>query len=293
MQQATQESIILAVNTLKKANRILITAGAGMGVDSGLPDFRGSSGFWKTYKNFRGKFHFTDCANPAFLQEHPAYFWGFYGHRLHLYRDTEPHQGFQILKEIVNLPNVKDYFVVTSNVDGHFQKAGFPENKVYEVHGSINYLQCSKCNTVTSAEKTTVKYDPETFEAFPPLPQCIDCKDVLRPNILMFNDGEWNHQRSHDQETEFYKFKNKFEEGDNVVVLELGAGEAVATIRYISESHRRQVKNCWLIRINPRDLKLSGGYYGKSFNENEERYIPIKETGLKALTEIRQELLKN
>ena len=98
----------------------------------------------------------------------------------------------------------------------------------------------------------------------------------------------------------------QFYRGDTIIVLEIGAGEAVATIRYISESHRRQVKkysfsflkkfseynSCWLIRINPRDLKLSG-YFGKTFHDDESRYIPIKETGLKALTEIKQELFKS
>jgi len=112
--------------------------------------------FWKSIflKNARIKIRY------------PEYFWGFYGHRLHLYRDTEPHYGFQILKKIANLPNVKDYFIITSNVDGHFQKAGiyyffflcqnfsgFPEEKIYEVHGSINYLQCSGCDDLFPAGK--------------------------------------------------------------------------------------------------------------------------------------------
>ena len=57
-------------------------------------------------------------------------FWGFYGHRLNLYRNTNPHKGFEILLNYAQKYK-KDYFVVTSNVDGHFQKAGYPENKVY------------------------------------------------------------------------------------------------------------------------------------------------------------------
>lgn len=69
-----------------------------MGVDSGLPDFRGAQGFWTNYKPFRNKFKFYECANPRFLHEHPRLFWGFYGHRLELYRKTDPHKGFTILK---------------------------------------------------------------------------------------------------------------------------------------------------------------------------------------------------
>lgn len=70
------------------------------------------------------RFTFEECANPSFLHSHPKYFWGFYGYRLDLYRKTEPHSGFKALLELCNKGNIADSFVVTSNVDGHFQKAG-------------------------------------------------------------------------------------------------------------------------------------------------------------------------
>ena len=91
------------MNTVKRAvqkirsnkkNKILIAARAGMGKDSGMPDFRGHDGFWNNYPPFRDKFNFYQCANPAFLEEHPHHFWGFYGHRLQMYRKTKPHKGF-------------------------------------------------------------------------------------------------------------------------------------------------------------------------------------------------------
>lgn len=112
-----------------------------MGVDSGMPDFRGDDvfilfneyllelfyhyqGFWKIFKPFSMKFSFTDCANPSFLHSHPKSFWGFYGYRLNLYRNTTPHLGFKHLLDICQMKNIVDSFVVTSNVDGHFQKSG-------------------------------------------------------------------------------------------------------------------------------------------------------------------------
>lgn len=54
--------------------------------------------------------------------------------------------GFHLLKKISE--KMKDYFVITSNVDGHFQQV-FDENHIYEVHGTIHYLQCSGCHTLT------------------------------------------------------------------------------------------------------------------------------------------------
>ena len=60
---------------------LLFTAGAGMGVDSGLPDFRGDKGFWKAYPALFGH-SFSDMANPSWFDSDPRLAWGFYGHRL-------------------------------------------------------------------------------------------------------------------------------------------------------------------------------------------------------------------
>src|SRR5262245_16873535 len=114
-----------------------------MGVDSGLPDFRGDAGFWKAYPPFaRLGLRFVDLASPRWFAEDPARAWGFYGHRLNLYRATAPHRGFDIL---LGWARDKPHgaFVFTSNVDGHFQKAGFDPARVVECHGAIETSQCA------------------------------------------------------------------------------------------------------------------------------------------------------
>jgi NAD-dependent SIR2 family protein deacetylase len=131
-----------AAKLILQADGVLLTAGAGMGIDSGMPDFRNENGFWNEYPALRGlgrRFH--HIANPAAFRRMPAVAWGFYGHRLALYRRVSPHPGFAQLKTIAaNLPN--GAFVFTSNVDGHFQKAGFAPERVAECHGSIHHFQC-------------------------------------------------------------------------------------------------------------------------------------------------------
>ena len=132
-----------AAAAIRGARALVVATGAGMGVDSGLPDFRGDQGFWNAYPVYeRLGLSFVDAANPDHFDEDPAFGWGFYGHRLHLYRETVPHDGYRILRswmEDLGLPA----FVVTSNVDGQFQKAGFDPALVHEVHGSIHHLQCT------------------------------------------------------------------------------------------------------------------------------------------------------
>ena len=64
-------------------------------VNSGLPDLRGKEGLWKAYRALGGEqVDFYRIACPAAFRTHPARVWGFYGHRLNLYRQTEPHAGF-------------------------------------------------------------------------------------------------------------------------------------------------------------------------------------------------------
>ena len=130
---------------IEDADAIVISAGAGMSVDSkdkdgnNLPDFRGEKGFWKAYPLLGKKMiSFSKIANPMTFKTDPSLAWGFYGSRFDLYKHTTPHKGFDALLEMVKN---KPYFVVTSNVDGAFQKAGFPEDKVYEIHGRINKFQ--------------------------------------------------------------------------------------------------------------------------------------------------------
>src|SRR3712207_5697228 len=80
-----------AAQLLDEADALLVCAGAGMGVDSGLPDFRGTHGFWKAYPALaRAGIAFHEIANPASFETDPSLAWGFYGHRLALYRATVP-----------------------------------------------------------------------------------------------------------------------------------------------------------------------------------------------------------
>src|SRR5450432_764407 len=89
----------LAAQEIASADALLIGAGAGMGVDSGLPDFRGNQGFWRAYPMYAArKLDFAAMADPRWFRSDPAFAWGFYGHRRNLYRATQPHEGFQILK---------------------------------------------------------------------------------------------------------------------------------------------------------------------------------------------------
>ena len=239
---------------IKEADAILITAGAGMGVDSGLPDFRGNEGFWRAYPPIaKLGLSFSEMANPIWFDENPSLAWAFYGHRLNLYRNTTPHNGFKILLNLVKEKN-ENYFIFTSNVDGQFQKAGFDEDKIYEVHGSIHHLQCTKnCTDKIWKNDEDITVDMDKFKALN-YPKCKNCRALARPNILMFGDWSWNRKRARIQEARYNRFV-KNNRKNKMVIIEIGAGTAIPTVRIEGENIAKRY-NAKLIRINPREFKI-------------------------------------
>lgn len=250
------DSVKLAAEVISSAGAVLIGAGAGMGVDSGLPDFRGNEGFWNAYPVFRERgLSFVDLANPQWFKGDPSQAWGFYGHRLLLYRRTQPHTGFSILAQLAgSMPG--GAFVFTSNVDGHFQKAGFPEAGIVECHGSIHHLQCAYGCTdrVWSARHVEIEVDESACRAIGELPSCPECGRTARPNILMFGDWQWVEHRTTAQDARLGAWLRATRDKHRIAKIELGAGMAVPTVRSTMERLPGT-----LIRINPRECSVPAG----------------------------------
>jgi len=126
-------------------------------------------------------------------------------HRYNMYTSTKPHEGFKMLLEMGEKLKKGNYFAYTSNVDGHFQKAGFPEAKVVECHGSLNHCQCDKCYKIFPVPMSKIPIDYENCIATT-LPQCPTCKCLVRPNVLMFGDYGWMGERTAEQVQNFSYF---------------------------------------------------------------------------------------
>lgn len=238
---------------IRRADALLLTSGAGMGVDSGMPDFRGDKGFWKAYPPYQHLgVSFSEMADPRWFREDPSFAWGFYGHRRNLYRRLPPHAGFDILKRwAASKPG--GAFVYTSNVDGHYQKAGFEEACIVECHGAINWEQCmAKCGIgVYAAPPGEIEVDETSMRA-QELPRCPNCGALSRPNVLMFGDWDWIGDREAAQ-SQRYDAWRKQQDG-LVAVIECGAGTGLPTIRLFSQRMARL--HGALIRINLREAQV-------------------------------------
>jgi len=265
------EQIERAAAALREADALSVCAGAGMGVDSGLPDFRGTEGFWRAYPIIaRLGLSFEEMANPAWFERDPHLAWAFYGHRLNLYRRTDPHRGFNYLLEIGSR-KAHGCWVFTSNVDGQFQKAGFPPERIVECHGSIHHFQCSEpCGSdVWEAEGGGIRIDEVTFRASEPSPKCRHCSAVARPNVLMFGDPAWLDHRTRAQQQRFMVWVRTLEEsGAKFVVIEVGAGTVIPTVRLTSERMAERLRGT-LVRINPREATVPNHAIGLPLSASE------------------------
>lgn len=239
------------IDILNNANVLFLYTGAGMGVDSGLQTFRDTDGFWEKHPNIGElKLGFKDIANPKNYLKHPEIGMNFYRERLQNYQKTEPHSGFY---DLLNYGKSLKHglFSITSNVDNHFNKAGFPKNRIYEIHGNLNYWQCSdyncsRKNFLGGLIEKNISPDINVFDL--DLWTCPNCGRYLRPNICMFEDFDWFSSKYNMQNSllDEFNYKTEFEP---TCVIEIGAGDAIATIRRSAEltAYKRKTK---LIRIN-------------------------------------------
>ncbi|MFZ6692118.1 SIR2 family NAD-dependent protein deacylase [Undibacterium sp. SXout20W] len=244
-----------AIELIVQSDAIIIAAGAGMGVDSGLPDFRGNAGFWNAYPALGTRnIPFHEIASPAAFRRRAQEAWGFYGHRLALYRRTVPHVGFQILLEWAKAKPA-GYSVFTSNVDGQFQLAGFDPQRLNECHGSIHQLQCMlPCgDAIWSAHQFHPLVDEIHCQLKNAAPRCPRCDGMARPNILMFDDWDW---LDHYQQAQAARQTHWLDTVSRPLVIEIGAGTAIPTVRHFSQRIVRQYGGR-LLRINLRESQVA------------------------------------
>eukprot|EP00826_Nyctotherus_ovalis_P060813 TRINITY_DN857_c0_g1_i8.p1 TRINITY_DN857_c0_g1~~TRINITY_DN857_c0_g1_i8.p1 ORF type:complete len:190 (+),score=6.06 TRINITY_DN857_c0_g1_i8:479-1048(+) len=128
------------------------------------------------------------------------------------------------------------------------QQLGCDPNKICEVHGNMHSVQCDICGT-TSPFNYTLQFDHNNFKVHD-LPKCLVCKSIVRPNVFLFQDQGWDTGKYREQDERLTRF---VEEREELLVVEVGAGIMVPTVRYFSESIilSRFVKRGVLIRINP------------------------------------------
>jgi len=250
-----------AAHQLLQAEAVVIHTGAGMGRDAGLADYRGDDGGqWGGLEAKTGKSIF-ELVTPKNFKENPQFAWQFFGERLAEFQEKPPHEGYFLLKKWIEKFGW-DYFIQTSNIDRHFQQAGFPEERIREVHGSLSHFQAEDPEQYPEVWGNTIPPKQLLTDAqqgiFPKTP---DGKQPARPNVYMFRDFTYVASRSKAQKENYLTFleKNKTKK---IVVFEIGSGPHVQTIRIKTRELRKL--GAFVIRINPKDFKIKTPHIGLS-----------------------------
>ncbi len=209
---------------IAEAECIFIGAGAGLSTASGLT-YSGER-FDKYFSDFRDKYGITDIYSGGFYPfESQEEYWAWWSRHIYVNRYMPvPNDTYEKLLELVK---DKDYFVLTTNVDHCFQKAGFDKERLFYTQGDYGLLQCSvPCHRKTYDNEEIIKkmYEAEKDMKIPTelIPKCPVCGKPMTMNL-----------RSDDkfvQDEGWYEAYNRYEdfvrrhEGMKVVFLELGVG---------------------------------------------------------------------
>lgn len=240
-----------AKEAIEKSEYILIGGGAGLSAAAGL-DYSGKR-FTDNFSDFIEKYGITDMYSGSFYPfETEEELWAHWARHIDVNRYAMP--ATILYKEILDLVKDKKYFVLSTNVESQFVKAGFPEEKVFEIQGDYSYLQCAKgCHDKLYYNEELIKRMLASTndckipsELVPKCPVCGGSMDVnLRHNEYFIQDKSW-----YDADKRYGKFLAE-SEGKNIVFLEFGVGfNTPGIIRYPFEKMTYQNLNAILIRFN-------------------------------------------
>ena len=221
-----------AVQHIRNADVLLVAAGAGMGVDAGLPDYYSGIQFAHPRLAEIG-LTLYELSNHALFEQNPALAWGHWATRQREYINAPPHFGYRILYNW-SQSNKRDVHVVTTNLDRHFLRAGFTVDKVFEMHGSMYDAQCMhKCGehpwSLDMINMPSVDLNTMLLLGSPP--QCIHCGGPARVCTALAVDAHWDTYHVEKARIRHETFFRHLSPEKAVTVLEIGCGTVMVKLR--------------------------------------------------------------
>ncbi len=246
------DKIALAADRLRDAQAIIIGAGAGLSAAAGL-DYSGPE-FKKEVADYIAKYGFPDLYTSSF-HDFPTEEerWARWARHIDYIRFRPG--AMPLYKELFELVKDKNYFVITTNVDGQFRKAGFAPDKIFEVQGDYGLMQCAVgCHPKLYSDKETVDNIlahshnlTVPSEYLPVCPVCGGNMDVhVRKNRFFVHDEAWNEAAGR-----YEDFVSRNATDRNLVMLELGVGyNTPEIIRFPFERIALANSHSTIIRFN-------------------------------------------
>jgi len=160
---------------IKEAKNIVIFTGAGISTESGIPDFRGPQGVWKTNKPI----YFQDFIGSEEVRKES---WKRKFSGQDIIKKAKPNIGHLAVAEIIN--EHESAYLITQNVDNLHQDAGVPDDKITEIHGNASYASCLDCGI-----RYELKPIKKNFLENETIPYCDSCGGIIKTATISFGQS--------------------------------------------------------------------------------------------------------
>lgn len=208
---------------IKNADAILVGASNGLSITEGLHLFADNQALEDLFGDFKRKYgirsilHGMSARWPSEEEK-----WAFWSRLIHHY--CGEYKGSQVMKDLKAIVGDKNYFVVTSNGECHFEMSGFAPENIYEVEGNWLTMQCSHAchGTLYPSLEIAEKMAAAEKDGKVPsdlVPHCPKCGSPMQIHL----EVDRNYIRENTGQERFQAFLNKYH-GKKLVVLELGIG---------------------------------------------------------------------
>ena len=245
-----------ASELINDADNIIIGVGAGLTASGGI-NYLDMEHFKQYYNQYykQGYKNIMDVMGKKFLkinEDNAQEYWAFWAaHINHVRYQTGLLEPYQRLYDLIK---GKNYFIISTNVDGQLEKAGFSKEKIFAPQGDYAYFQCSTpCNYEIYYNEEIIKnmlenkIDEYTIQK-DDIPLCPNCGEYLIPNLR--SDNTFVEKPHMENSTVYNEYINKIID-NNVVLLELGVGfNTPVIIRFPFEKLAEYHSNFSLIRVN-------------------------------------------
>ena len=241
--------------SMESADAIVIGAGAGLSASAGFT-YSGKR-MEDNFPDFIEKYGFKDMYSAGFYPYRtPEEYWAYWSRYVHINRYQDAPKN--VYRDLLHLVQDKDYFVLTTNVDHCFQKAGFDKRRLFYTQGDYGLWQCSKpCHDKTYDNEIVIKKmvaEQENMRVPSRLvPHCPVCGAPMSMNLRADNtfvqDDGW-----HTAAGRYQAFLRRFEKS-KLLYLELGVGSNTpGIIKYPFWQMTYSNPNAFYICINLSDI---------------------------------------
>jgi len=158
------------------AKKVVVFTGAGVSTESGIPDFRSPGGIWE-------RFDPDDFTYQKFVSDPEARRkqWLMLQEGV-LTTEAKPNPAHYAIAELDRLGKLD--CVITQNVDNLHQKAGVPDDKVFELHGNMQWVVCLGCG-----ERYPFEHIKARLDQGEEIPDCEACHGLLKPDAVFFGES--------------------------------------------------------------------------------------------------------